>query len=133
MAKPQVEVKGYPELFSGSKALAKKFEAGSKGEFVKVARKRAVMIAARMPRRSGRMAASVRGTGSRAGLARVGSYKSRVPYLGWIEFGGTRGRTYEPGGRYIYPVGLEAESELSQAATKTAINDIRGFRWKSPS
>lgn len=128
-------ITGVAQLFSGSKALAGKIDTRANREFVTVARRRAVMIAARMPRRSGRMAAAVRGRQGRKGsqaLASVGAWKSSVPYLGWIEFGGTRGRPYVPGGRFIYPVGLEADGELKAAGVKTAINEIRGFRWPNP-
>lgn len=56
---------------------------------------------------SGRLAGSVRGSGTRTGASvRMGS--ASVPYAGWIEFGGTRhqphesSRDYLPDGRYLF-------------------------------
>lgn len=123
------ELHGADELARGSLALASKIGTTSNREFIRVAQRRASMISARMPHRTGKMAASVRGTGSRTGLARVGAYKSKARYMGWVEFGGGWGRDYIKGGRYIYPIGLGAKGELSAAALRTAIKEIRSYRW----
>lgn len=62
----------------------------------------------RVPRRTGRAAASIRATSSQR-EARVMGGSSKVPYYGWLDFGGRVGRkkaTRRPvvkGGRYMYP------------------------------
>lgn len=70
----------------------------------------------RIPTRSGRLAGSVRSSGTRTGGAvRMGS--KAVPYAGWVDFGGTRPdgstREYLAGGRYLFP---SAQSLASRAA-----------------
>jgi hypothetical protein len=139
----EVKVHGFRELSRGSERLFGRVMGRSYGEFVRVAHTRAAMASARMPHRTGRMASAVRGrpgrrpsrnhlSGSADSLAAVGASASSVPYLGWMEFGGTRGRPYIKGGRYIYPVGLGADQELQVAALKTTTNEIRGYRWPTP-
>jgi hypothetical protein len=56
-----------------------------------------------------------------------------VPYAGWIEFGGSRGRDLVPEGRYLYPTALDAESEFQQLAADTADDTVRRFPWSTPS
>jgi hypothetical protein len=64
----------------------------------------------------GRLAGTVRTSGTRTGAAVRMGYKS-VPYAGWIEFGGTRpdgsSREYVSSGRYLFPA---ARAEASTAA-----------------
>ncbi len=38
-----------------------------------------------------------------------------VPYAGWIEYGGSRGRAYAAQGRYVYPTAL-ADAHLAVVA-----------------
>ena len=56
-----------------------------------------------------------------------------VPYAGWIEFGGSRGRDLVPEGRYLYPTALDAESQFQQLASDTAEDTVRRFPWSTPS
>ncbi|HKY66049.1 MAG TPA: hypothetical protein VJM49_06750 [Acidimicrobiales bacterium] len=56
-----------------------------------------------------------------------------VPYAGWIEFGGSRGREYIAEGRYLYPTALEAEDEFVTLASDTADDTARSFPWSTPS
>lgn len=64
--------------------------------------------ARRVPRRSGRAAATVRAQSSQR-EARVMGGSKKAPYYAWLDFGGKIGRdhhtkrTYVAGGRYIYP------------------------------
>lgn len=64
--------------------------------------------------------------------ASVGISRDEVPYAGWVEFGGTRGRPYVPGGRFLVPTALAAESDLKGAGERAATDEIRGFRWPNP-
>lgn len=73
--------------------------------------------AARVPKRSGALAGSIRARSTQS-EGRVVMGKARVPYAGFIEFGGRvgKGRTgkgtgsvrrpFVPGGRYLYPAFL---------------------------
>lgn len=56
-----------------------------------------------------------------------------VPYAGWIEFGGSRGRDLVAEGRYLYPTALAAETEYQQLAENTAEDTVRRFPWSTPS
>lgn len=55
-----------------------------------------------------------------------------VPYAGWIEFGGSRGRPLIPTGRYLYPTALAAEPDWATLAAKTAIETVGSFPWPIP-
>lgn len=132
MAKEGVEVRGISELFSGSREITNQIPRKDQAEFVKIARARAAMIAAQMPRKTGRMASEVKGTYGEKSMARVGGWTTRVPYLGWMEFGGTRGRPFVPEGRWIYPTALAANDQLQRKGIEVAIRQIRGFKWKTP-
>lgn len=85
----------------------------------------------RVPVRSGRLAASIRPRSTqREGRVQMGT-PARVPYAGWIEFGGTirhHGtrhqhagshrihRKHVRNGRYLYPAGLDASPRVSDLA-----------------
>lgn len=64
--------------------------------------------ARRVPRRTGRAAASLRAMSSQR-EARVMGGSKKVSYYGWLDFGGRIGRdksqrrTFVKGGRYMYP------------------------------
>lgn len=88
------------------------------------------------PRSKGRLAGSVRTSGTRTGGAvRVGS--KAVPWAGWVDFGGSRPdgseREYLAGGRYLFP---SAQSLASVAATNytAALNGVfaRPDIWTNP-
>jgi hypothetical protein len=55
-----------------------------------------------------------------------------VPYAGWIEFGGSRGRPFIAEGRYLYPTALEAEAEFGELAAEAADDSVRRFAWSTP-
>ena len=56
-----------------------------------------------------------------------------LPYAGWIEFGGSRGRPYVSEGRYLYPTAQEGEPEFLSLADDTADDTIGRFSWSTPS
>lgn len=65
---------------------------------------------------TGNLAGTVRTSGTKTGAAvRMGT--ARVPYAGWLDFGGTRpdgsSRDYRPDGRYLFPA---AQGRAGQAA-----------------
>jgi phage gpG-like protein len=130
--KTRVEVHGYRELERGSEQLFERIGEHAPERFEEVADKAASAARARVPRRSGALAASVDSSREHE-KALVGMGGSDVPYAGWIEFGGTRGRPYIGRGRYLYPVALNAEPMLVAAADKTAKDAIRRQRWPNPS
>ena len=78
----------------------------------------AVSVAARgraaMPHRTGRMAASTRAERDQGGAV----IASGVPYFGWVEYGGTRGRAYVAGGRYMGPAVRGSERAYAASAAR---------------
>lgn len=56
-----------------------------------------------------------------------------VPYAGWIEYGGSRGRDLVSQGRYLYPTALENEPQFQQVAERAATTSISEFHWSTPS
>lgn len=77
----------------------------------------------RVPRRSGKAAASVRAMSSQR-EARVMGGSKKVPYYGWLDFGGRVGRDhatkrpYVPGGRYMYPAFTAQQIEILDQMAK---------------
>jgi phage gpG-like protein len=126
----KITVVGFDELASGSKRLFEKVGDSVAKDFERVAAKEASTARGRVPRETGRLAGSV--TSFREGDHAVVGMGEGVPYAGWIEFGGTRGRPYYPQGRYLFPVVTRAEPELVAAGTKAAEREIGGFTWKNP-
>ena len=52
-----------------------------------------------------------------------------LPYAGWIEFGGSRGRPYLPEGRYLYPAAAASEGEWHQLGEDVTEQTIGRFPW----
>ena len=127
----RVEVHGYEELADGSRALARKIAENAPRALQSAAGTAASAARGRIPRVSGRLASSVH-TGASRDAAFVG-FGDGVPYAGWIEFGGSRGRPYVAEGRYLYPAAKDTEQQVIMAAERAAASEIGGFHWPSPS
>lgn len=122
-----VEVLGLDELVSGSRKLFRQIGKSADRRFGDVAERRARIARGIVPRLSGTLAASVAHEGAEVQMG------EGVPYAGWVEWGGTRGRPYFPEGRYFWPVAYEqVESELQREGTAVAQHETRGFQWPSP-
>ena len=134
MADELVEVKvlGLPELALGMDELAGRVDDTAPERLERVASIAAGGVRTIVPYRTGRLASTVKSALAKSQKKATVRIGARVPYAGWIEFGGTRGRPYVPEGRYLYPTALKA-SPLAVAAVKSATNDeIKGMRWKNP-
>ena len=80
---------------------------------------------ANVPKRSGAAAGSIRAT-SGGNTIYINAGRAKVPYYGWLDFGGfltptgrrfnTQYRPIYPRGRYIYPAIDASGAELAQAA-----------------
>ena len=127
----RAEVHGVDELVAGSRALAAKIERNAPRALQSAAGTAAAAARGRIPRVSGRLASSVH-TGVSRDAAFVG-FGDGVPYAGWIEFGGSRGRPYVSEGRYLYPAAKDTEEQAIMAAERAAASEIGGFHWPSPS
>lgn len=127
-AKPvEIKVHGGTELITGSKRLVKQIDDAARRRFLSVADDAAQQVHAKVPRVTGRLAGSVSiQPTDRSALLRMGQ---GVPYAGWIEFGGSRGRPFVKRGRYLYPTALSTQPMAVQAATYAADESIGGFSW----
>ena len=88
----------------------------------------------RVPVLTGTLAASVTVTdieGAEEGGVGV-SIGDDVPYAGWIEFGGSRGRALVPEGRYLYPTAIESQPDFAKLAEDIADDTARRFPWSTP-
>ncbi len=77
----------------------------------------------RVPRRSGRAAASVKAKSTRTAV-RISSGGKRAPYFPWLDYGGKVGRNnsaarkWEPDGRYVYPAFRDNKAKVDDAYRK---------------
>lgn len=83
----------------------------------------------KVPHLSGQLAGSISTTVDDEG-AEVG-YSGSVPYDGWIEFGGSRGRPYASAGRYLYPTATTAQDEYVTLAAAAAEDTVGSFSWST--
>ncbi|GAA2543646.1 HK97 gp10 family phage protein [Pseudonocardia hydrocarbonoxydans] len=76
----------------------------------------------RVPRRTGRAAASIRAA-STAKAVRVAAGGKRVPYFAWLDFGGKVGRnntatrTFYSEGRYVWSAFSDRRADVERALT----------------
>lgn len=85
----------------------------------------------KMPRRSGRAQAAVKARSTRT-ATRVSAGSSRAPYVPWLDYGGEgrkRGRpayrTFEKGGRYVYPAYGEKRGDVQEALERGLLTVVR--------
>ena len=126
----QVQVVGLDEFIAGAEGLADKISVSAGPAMEKGARRAASQARGAVPRLTGRLAGSIT-TSSTEGKA-VLSMGEGLPYAGWIEYGGTRGRPYVEEGRYLYPAAQAAEGVVVEAAAAQAEHEIGGYPWKTP-
>lgn len=127
-AKPfEVNVRGETQLVTGSRRLIGQIDDQARRRFLSVADEAAGHVSAVVPRVTGRLAGSISiEPTERSALLRMGR---GVPYAGWIEFGGTRGRPFIKRGRYVYPTALASQPRAVEAARYAADQSIEGFSW----
>lgn len=82
---------------------------------------------ARVPKRSGRLASSVAATPAPTGAQVL--FGAGVPYAGWIEYGGTRGRPYVPQGRYFGAGREDAATVYMERAQDNTDREISRLPW----
>jgi hypothetical protein len=124
------EVRGVPELKRGTRTLFAHIDDGAQHAFLSTAAQVAALIRARQPVLTGELAASA-GTEPTAHGASV-TLGDGIPYAGWIEFGGTRGRPYVPEGRTVYPTAEAAKPMFERAGDKVARAQIGAMLWPKP-
>jgi hypothetical protein len=120
-----VNVHGFRELNRALKRVEPELQKELRTELRGIARTVAMKVRAKIPRRSGRAARSVRfGASARAAYVQHGD--KAAPYVGWLDFGGTLRptggrkntirRPVVDGGRYLYPTIAENRESTLRAA-----------------
>lgn len=133
--KAQVKVGGFRELAAGSEDLFQRIIDAIVPRFMGVAEDVAGQTQTAVPVVTGALAASLTAKPVKrktAKGAKTAMGKASVPYAGWIEFGGTRGREYVPEGRYLFPAAMEARDRVAQEADDAASDEIERMTWPTP-
>jgi hypothetical protein len=129
-----VELKGLAEANRDMERWARELGPAVAAGLQGFARTIAGQVQGEVPVLTGTLAASVEvvdtGEGDELGLG-IG-IGDGVPYAGWIEFGGSRGRALIPEGRYLYPAAADAEPDFTQIASDIAEDTARSFPWSTP-
>jgi hypothetical protein len=131
---PTVDVVGLRALVRDANRLCE--DAGPLNKALSAAGKQAaepVAAQARSsyPQASGRLAGSVRTSGTRSGAAvRVGS--AALPYAGPVDFGGyPPGREYVGTGRYLFPAAEQLASTAAELYSAGAQRAFDSFNWSN--
>ena len=130
MAEPGVELIGLDEASRDMRQWADDLAPAVANQARQLADTVRAQVAAKVPVLTGTLASSVEVIDEPEGVT-VG-IGDGVPYAGWIEFGGSRGRPHIPEGRYLYPTALAATDEFGQVATKAAYDTVERFPWSKP-
>ena len=125
------KVYGLDELARGMRDLAGEIDTAAENELETVAAQTAAEIRGKVPRLTGRLAGSVTSSGGLFSSAATVSMGG-LPYAGWIEFGGSRGRPFVADGRFVLPTAEDNEGLAERAGEKAARNQIRRQRWPRP-
>lgn len=133
MSTPDMEVRvlGLDELLSGVHGLADRIGHSAGPAMEQTAARVADSVRGRVPHLTGALAGSVTAGSDHEGQAFVGMGEG-LPYAGWIEYGGTRGRPYVDRGRYVYPTAQAAEPQLVAAASDQTQREIARYPWTRP-
>jgi phage gpG-like protein len=135
VAEPAIKVVGFDELVSGSEDLTRRIVKSSpRAMKTAVDEVGAPMARGSVPVVSGDLRGSITtgaGVGRNYGTAFLGMGEG-LPYAGWIEFGGTRGRSYIPKGRYLGPAADRATSQVVTALSGMTQQEIGRTSWKKP-
>lgn len=123
-----IKIEGLKEFQRALKQMDGESQKRLRVELNKIAETVATGASRRVPRRTGRAAASYRAQSSqREGRVIAGGKK--VPYVGWLEFGGRIGRdtaTRRPfvqSGRYLWPT-VSANRTTLEKALQGALIDL---------
>lgn len=130
MGEQRVVVDGLRDLNKALKAANTEASDEMKAVLKGIAEGVVTDVRSRVPRRTGKAAASYRPRGGVKG-ASIAFAGSKAPYAPWLDFGGTVGksksvkRPFIKGGRYLYPAINDNMADIEQKVAD-AIDDITG-------
>jgi len=129
----RVEIVGGPQAMADLRRWADQVGPAVAKAAAPFAERVADTVRNRVPVLTGQLAGSVEAsTDDEAGPGVTVVMGDGVPYAGWIEFGGSRGRPYVPEGRYLYPSAAAATDEYAQVASDAATDTVGRFPWSTP-
>lgn len=132
----EVRVDGIKRIRAGLRKIDPELVKELRGRFLGISQTVASTARGKIPARSGRAAASIRG-GVSGNNAYVQGGKKTVPYFGWLDFGSRTPQSGRPRsvgpwaasgvgparGRYIYPAIDQHRDDIEREAVK-AMNDV---------
>lgn len=139
MVDVKVEFRGLRELSAAFKAVDADLPKAFRVRLLGVAAMVAGRVQSKVPRLTGRAAASYKPRASTRG-AGIAFGGSAAPYVPWLEFGGRVGvgksieRELVIGGRYLYPTLADSKADIAkavedavEAASRDAGFEVTGF------
>jgi hypothetical protein len=129
MAQPvDIKIRGVRQLDAGARRLFENIERGvTMDAIAPTSQQVAATVRARVPKDSGRLAASVHAS-MRGSTGQV-SMGEGLAYARWIEYGGGRGRPYRTSGRYLLPTARRTATAFRKHAELVCTQQIRGMHW----
>lgn len=125
-----IKITGLREFQAALKAMDGESQKKLKVVLDEASRTVAQGAARRVPRRTGRAAASLRAQSSQREAKVVGGSK-KVPYYAWLDFGGRVGRDksqrrpFVQSGRYMYPAFSASRNSIHKALDKSLKELVR--------
>jgi hypothetical protein len=126
-----IKIRGVRQLQAGARVLFVNIERAEAADAIDPTTEQvAATIRARVPHRTGRLAASVRSVRAVNGRGHV-EMGAGLPYARFIEFGGWGGRQPRAG-RYVYPTSKRTANAFRKHAETVCAAQIRSMHWPSP-
>jgi Bacteriophage HK97-gp10, putative tail-component len=127
----EMKIRGVRQLQAGARRLFENIEHAEAQDAVQpTAEQVAATVRSRVPKQSGRLAASVRA--SMRGQTGQVSMGAGLPYARWIEYGGGRGRPYRKSGRYVLPTARRTATAFRKHAQTICAKEIGRMHWPPP-
>jgi len=130
----EMRIRGVDEIVATLPRFGEKVMAASVVPLRVAAEQTADETRIRLPRKTGRLAGSVRVANRKGRRQRVSMGRAKVPYAGWIEFGGNRPhpRPFISEGRYLFPAAERHRAPLKHDLEKQTEHVIRRYQWPKP-
>jgi hypothetical protein len=128
MTDERLSVVGADEAFRDLARVVDRIGAAAEVEARRAGERLVSLVVPKVPRQTGRLAGSLTVDVLEGGAA--AGYDGTAEYAGWIEFGGSHGRPYVDGGRYLYPTA--DPDAFVRALEASATDTIARYPWSKP-
>lgn len=128
-----IKIKGVRQLDAGARRLFENIEHAAGTDAVQPTSEQVAMtVRARVPKKTGRLAASVRAHRGPKDTVWQVEMGAGLEYARWIEYGGGRGRPYRKNGRYVLPTAKRTATAFRKHAAAAAEREIGRMHWATP-